>query len=182
MGTPVKEPEFGNDCIACWDAGETPKFVYVMFDGVLKGDPPDSVQVPNGHLFKLEQDPASPCHWHYQETGPTWKVSVWRSAITGNWFVTLDYWLVGSHFHGSIDDCPAEQAIFENTYWNKLIRKGYDGVASILWMDEALDLVEALNMPIEGTMMEYFLIDELVPVYKFCNVRYGINQCVELEP
>lgn len=57
--------EFGNDCLACWGAGLTPKYIYLSISEMQAGnlwlptDPPP----PNG-IWKLTQRPA-PCEWLY---------------------------------------------------------------------------------------------------------------------
>lgn len=182
MGTRIIQPPPGDDCIFCWDADETPKFLYVMFDGVKLGWPFGSKQVPNGHLFKCEQDDERPCQWWYHELGPGWMVDVKRTPANGWWHISLNYIGVGSHFTGFIRECPAEHSIFNNTYLNPAIFRGYDGVATVIWMEAALELVEAMNMPNTQTFLELFTKDELFPVYKFCNTRYGMNQKFLIEP
>jgi len=181
MGTKIPTPEHGNDCAACFSAGETPEFIWVMFDGVKVGDPPGSYQVPNGCLFKCVQSEIDPCLWEYNPSGPGWVCSVYRSVATGRWHVTLTVWAGGSHFTGWRAGCPSEHDIFANVYWSPIWWHGWDGVATIMWMTTVLALLDALVIPQSNTLMEMFLIDELKTVYKFCNRKYSINQCIEIE-
>jgi len=54
--------ELGNDCLTCWAAGETPKYIYANFANIKKGYDwlPWLPEPPNG-LFQLEQ--LTPCLW-----------------------------------------------------------------------------------------------------------------------
>jgi len=63
---PASDPlkEIGSDCSACWNPGETPKFIRAVFTDVTAcpHDPP-LPPAPNGYVFTMEQNPADPCHW-----------------------------------------------------------------------------------------------------------------------
>lgn len=182
MGIKINPPEYGNDCAHCWDPGETPEFIYVMFEGVKKGDVVGSQIPPNGHIFKCIQDPAAPCIFNYNKAGAGWQVEFARAAGTGRWHMKL--WHDGhSHFTGWLPDCPEEHDIWTNLLWTPIFHPGYDGVATVFWLDEARTLMAAMNIPDEsGTFMEFFLKDESDPVYKFCNTRYGINHTILVPP
>jgi len=61
MGLPLPEPEYGNDCLACWPPGETPKFVLMMITGAVGcpfGPPPFD---PANSAWILPQ--TNPCEW-----------------------------------------------------------------------------------------------------------------------
>lgn len=175
MGTPIEEIEYGNDCLLGWEAGNTPKFVYVMFDGVKLGFPVGSKQVPNGVLFKCEQKVGVPCQWFYNEVGPGWMVDVKITADPFRSHISMTYVVGMSHFTGWVPGAFAEHDIFLNTYHDPWRFRGVDGVATIFWMESALELIDAFLLPASGTFLEFFLKDESVPAYKFCNIRLGMN-------
>ncbi len=63
MGVPP-EIEYGNDCLACWAAGKTPRYLYMSLTEIVTGplwlpwmDPP-----PNG-VWQLEQVHLQACNW-----------------------------------------------------------------------------------------------------------------------
>ena len=60
MGNWTQPNPPGNDCIACFTAGETPSKIAVVFADIVLcfGGPPE----PNGE-FILEQNPGVPCEW-----------------------------------------------------------------------------------------------------------------------
>ncbi|MCK4787775.1 MAG: hypothetical protein KAV87_28735, partial [Desulfobacteraceae bacterium] len=53
---------FGDDCLPCHDAGETPNYVFVRFYGIQSC--PGRFPPPNGYLFTCKQTVGDPCIWH----------------------------------------------------------------------------------------------------------------------
>jgi hypothetical protein len=176
MGEKIVPREYGLDCAACWDPDETPLFVWVVFDGVLKGLVAGAEQVQNGHVYKLEQDPLNPCTYYYNWLGAGWKCQFFRSGATGRWHLSL-YYNAFEHFVGNRAGCPAEHDVWSNLYTDPNVSRGYGGVGTVWWGEEVLDLIFALGIPDEeGTFYEVFLIGQTNFVYKFCNVKYALNQ------
>lgn len=172
----------GDDCIACWDAGETPSYIYVIFDGVLKGDVPGAQQPPNGRIFKCDQNVGDPCLFEFNPVGAGWRVQLRRTVAPERWHVSLNFSGL-AHFTGVNAGCPSEHDIWTNILWSPIWWAGYNGVATIFWMEEALELMELMGIPIEpDTFMEFFVKDESKPVYKFCNQRFSINTKAEITP
>jgi len=65
MGIPWPPPDFlrGDDCLACYPAGETPKLLYATVEGVSDcGNYPGVLCDPNG-IWTLTQSPVIPCQW-----------------------------------------------------------------------------------------------------------------------
>lgn len=182
MGTRIIQPPAGNDCIACWPAGETPAHVFVQFSGVKQGDLVGSKQLPNDHLFKCVQDDVVPCDFFYNKDGPGWQISFFRRPQDGRWVISAFYFGVGTHFDDSQPGCPSEHDIWENDNNVPWAFFGWDGIATVIWMKAALELVASMNMPNTATFLELFVKDELFPVYKFCNTRYGMNQKFLISP
>jgi len=58
------EIEYGDDCLACYDADKTPKYIYASFEGIdlCPGQPGGFTGSPN-KTFKLTQDPLNACMW-----------------------------------------------------------------------------------------------------------------------
>jgi len=182
MGIRIEPPVLGNNCLPCWDAGETPGFVYIIFLGVKKGDVPGAQQPPNGEYFKCPQNPLSACEFVCNPGGVGWMVRVWRDPGSGRWFVTLAFDLV-QHFNAWNAGCPSEHDGWSNLLWSPIWWAGYGGFAYIFWLVAARALVESMNIPTdEGTFMEFFMKDGTDPVYKFCNLKYVINQTILLSP
>jgi len=68
MGTETPPPSIpGDNCVLCdsvlWTPGNTPKFIKVTFEGLIKC-PACPVEPPNG-IWWFEQHPAQPCYWLY---------------------------------------------------------------------------------------------------------------------
>lgn len=80
MGIIIDPEERGDDCLACFEAGKTPKFMYAMFGGIGKG-PAWMPMFPVGPAvtFKLTQSVDFPCCWYYM--GDDWWVYYWAVAI-----------------------------------------------------------------------------------------------------
>lgn len=180
MGTRIEPPELCNHCPPCWDANETPKFVWVMFSGVSKGNPLGSEQVPNGHIFKLDIDLTGPCYFSHNMLGAGWRLMFFRSAMTAKWWVSL-YYGPRQHFSGSRPGCPSEFDVWNNLYVDPNVSFGYGGVATVWWGSIVEDTADLLNIPVEpGTFYEVFLKDESKIVLKFANLNYRLNQTIEL--
>lgn len=182
MGIKIEPPEYGNDCLHCWGVGETPEFIYVTFSGVKKGDVPGSEQPPNGDYFKCMQQAGDPCEFVFNPSGFGWMVRLWRAPADGKWFVTLAYDRV-QHFNAWNAGCQSEHAWWSNLLWSPIWWAGWGGWAWIFWLDAARSIVSAMNYPLDGnTNVEFFVKDGTEPVYKFCNLKYGLNQKFLISP
>lgn len=87
MGIPVSEPDYGEDCLACWAAGRTPRTAYAVFTGV-PTCPYYPETVPNNVPLAMSQTVEDPCGW---DTGPltSWRASYATSETAA--FLGLTY-------------------------------------------------------------------------------------------
>lgn len=180
MGIRVVPPEHGDDCAACWSANLTPKFIWVCFLDIVKGNNPACEDPPNGHWFKCEQDAVDACLFTYGDGVSGWFVQTYRSAVTGNWHITLDY--EGSDFFtGFISTCPDIDDVWTNLLNNPAVFCGNGGYGYLFWMDAVVDLIDDLELPNDGnTFVEAHVKNGTTLVYKFCNIGFNMNVKVEL--
>ena len=70
----------GADCLACYDAGKTPNYVFVTFWSIstCSGFP----SVPNGKTFVCLQVPTDPCRWigYLKHLGRDWRAVYWSNT------------------------------------------------------------------------------------------------------
>ena len=61
---PPEPDPFENDCLACYDPGKTPKYLYAIFGGIEhnRNIMPGSLEPPNGS-YRITQDPLRACRW-----------------------------------------------------------------------------------------------------------------------
>lgn len=191
MGEPIPTPpiDYADDCPACtipagplWEAGETPEYMYVYFDGIKKcfwfvDDP------PNGLTFKLHQHETNKCLW-LTEWG-LYRVFLYMAL---GWPLGSKIQVLDSgnqiHFHADSVPCPEETHIFNNTPGHFPPPPDFpEGVAVIHWMGIVLGLVLAFSLPTASTIMhEIFLKDEVQVVHKFCFPKYGMNVKMLMSP
>lgn len=85
---PVEETEHGDDCLACWPAGKTPKFCTATFHDIetCPGEPAP----PNNIPFMLTQQPDSACHFRLDTSwnGMDIRISHLASWPAGGGFVS----------------------------------------------------------------------------------------------
>lgn len=180
MGTPITDPVFGNDCIACWLANETPLYIWAMFNGVSKGNPVGSQQVPNGFIFRMEQDPGNACSFKYNWLGSGWRLQFYRNAGNAKWYLSL-YFDAAEHFLDNNAGCPAEHDIWSNIYTDPNVSPGVGGVGTIWWEETLTDLITSMNVPVDsGTFYEVFLDNTNNFFYKFCNSKFHMNQVIQV--
>lgn len=107
MGIPIDPPIYGDDCLACFAAGETPEYMWLMFSDVLLGDDWQSGDPPAPHGPKLLQQGGNPCLWflndppfYYQfviNVGP-FHISSSFAGGAAQWFA--DTWPGGCLYKG----------------------------------------------------------------------------------
>lgn len=124
----VPDIEFGNDCGACFAAGETPKFMHLEVAGMKNGNlwlpmfgPP-----PNG-LWILTQQP-NPCEWRGAHGTRLWLLWIFipGSRLIGG---VHDVFQV---FHGfDVNNC---HYAFGNLLNDWLTQVFYGGSAQISWV------------------------------------------------
>lgn len=86
------------------------------------------------------------------------------------------------YFHGVHSYFVQEHDVFPNLWGGCAPGQwGTDGFCSLFWLSAASNLVDIMNLPDDGNlMMEFFMKDDTIPVYKFCHRKYGINHTIEI--
>lgn len=177
---------YGDDCLACFPAGKTPKYVWVRFillaSCVPDLDPPCAAP-PNDRVFKLTQDDSVPCFWRY--LSDDW--IIWYYTTFGSPPKTrLDLWdtLGRVHFLALEDACAPEGTVFNNTVLCSMFGAcTHEGIATVTWTQEATNLMAAINMQRgDDVFMELHPLVDGNKIYKFCRLRDATNIAIELEP
>jgi len=179
---PDKPIEYGLDCIAGWEAGVTPKFVYARFAGIEKCPDPDLIP-PNDRTFKVTQEPLTPCDWFYE--GSVWRVEFQVATEPDFVYLVLtDHEAGVTHFEATIAGPPVEGQIYQN---ENLVcdeaHGGKNGIAVVTWTPQATALLEAINLSKgEDLFMELFPLADGKLVYKFCRIAESTNIKILFEP
>lgn len=184
MGTrmPIDSWPVGDECIWFPDPPKTPLKIYVYFFGIktCAGFAPP----PNLHVFTCFQDESSPCFWRNAVAHSHWDVRViYYDFLHETWIALYDENLV-FYFEASVVGFAAEHVVFGNN-WDKCnhVYGGADGCAMLFWHEAALNLINDLVIPNDGeTFLEFMVNDEQQPIYKFCNIKYSLNQKFLVEP
>lgn len=183
---PDEPIEYGDDCLACWPEGETPKHVYARFSNIVKC--PDKnghvcLIPPNDRMFRLTQDPGAACHFKY--IGDVWEIFYWAKLPVdplsrlnlgdkGGW----------TYFWDTEPSCAPEGFVFHNTLLVcGLFQCGKTGIAVVTWSPQATKLLSDINMQKANDLfMELRPRDDGKLVYKFCRVQDATNIKILLEP
>ncbi len=75
MGIRINEFDYGDNCLACYPINLTPKFIMVSLTDIKPGtafNPAVHAPPPN-RIFKMTQEPFSPCEWGIND-GTYWPV------------------------------------------------------------------------------------------------------------
>lgn len=187
MGTPIDVPviEYGPDCNRCpvqFPAGETPRFVYVYFDGIVdcgRSHHP----APNGQTFVLEQIPPNPCNWY--SDGDIWKVDWLPNRIgAGDSLLTLLDHHGAAFFSGSELKCPSDPAIMQNDMHACAgFFAGSEGLALVTRHQQVIALVVQFGLEAGIHLMwEVFHHPDGGIVHKFADLHQRTNIRFKLEP
>jgi len=95
--TELPEPPiiYGNDCLLCFPAGQTPRYMTVFFSGITDcnpDQPPEHTPIPN--IITLEQLHDSPCIWFGAPTEDwhcRYRLNVENVSYIDLWFRTYLY-------------------------------------------------------------------------------------------
>lgn len=93
MGIDVNREDYGDDCLTCFAAGKTPKYLWGSLRDVEKGNGwmPIFPEPPNGD-FMLTQHPVVPCFWSgaiggftitFETAGPGTLIIIWHPIAGG---------------------------------------------------------------------------------------------------
>ncbi|GAI59157.1 unnamed protein product [marine sediment metagenome] len=173
---------YGDDCVGCFPAGKTPKYVYARFSQIEKC--PDPMRVPpNDRVFKLTQNAYSPCNWFYQ--GSTWRVE-WQCAPDPAfvWFWLMDPETGVEYFNENPAGLPDEA----HTYHNETpacddFHGAIGGIATVTWQLETIKLMGLLNIkPQKDLFMEMRPLADGKRIYKYCKLNDATNIAIEFKP
>lgn len=180
MGIRIVQPEIGDPCWCHPVDTLTPRLIYVHFTGLEQC--PGKAQPPNGHTFTCYQDEGQACTWKSDTDAMGWRVYVYYLCGQNQTEILLTDTDDSNYFDGVVNGFAEEHTIFSNIYGGCAPgQNSFNGVATLFWLAAVTWLMEGMGIPDDGnTFMEFFLIDEVHPVYKFCNVKYGVNQCIRL--
>lgn len=177
---------YGDDCLAAFDAGKTPKYLYARFSQIVQCPdlpPGPNFIPPNDRVFKLTQDEGVPCRWAYESSpwyvefdvysGPVRTVLYIRNMLSGTWY-----------FSANETGPPDEGIVYNNTYFTcTTLVWGTGGIATVTWTPQATDLLASLNMAKANDLfMELFPRDDGKLVYKFCRLQDATNVKILFEP
>lgn len=182
MGTRMVENPAGDECINFYDPPNTPSKIYVYFWGI--NQCPGRKAPPNLHLFTLYQSDVHPCEWSIDPSGDGWVIHLTYRVTPQTTILNMTHTGGGLFFDGSFEKPTPEHSIFTNIL-NVCggVTYAVDGFATIFWLDAAFKLIDDLNLPLDGnTFMEFFMKDDTSPVYKFCNLKFVMNQTILITP
>lgn len=178
---PIEEWPVGDRCNCHPQADRTPQKIYAVFSCIEQC--PEFLLPPNDHVFTLYQDEESPCKWANQVNAFGWIVELeWQCALSQVQLL-LYRGELEVYFFGLLSFPVIEHDRFAN-WWVVCggNQTGKKGCGQVFWNEAALELIENLNIPNDGnTFMEFFVAGEDRVVYKFCNVKYGLNQKCAVE-
>ena len=188
MGQRMKDEPivYGDNCLRGFDAGKTPKYVYIRFSQIIKCPDTNGVQFeipPNDRPFKLTQEEAHPCLWEITTTG--WHVILDLQFDFPNTIVWLEHLPDGRVYFWDHPVTPiAEGTVYHNLNLDCLLfRASHSGIAVITWTPQATDLLKSINMAKGNDLfMELFPIDNGQLVYKFCRLKDATNVKILFEP
>ena len=180
MGIKYAPPITGDDCWCHPIPVGTPYIIYVHFWGI--GKCPGHPQPPNGKTFVCYQNEFIPCRWESLWAGTDWKVQVDYLCMGIMTQVVLSNVIGNQYFLGVESFFVAEHDVIPNLFLGCVPNQwGMQGFCSLFWLTAAQQLVEDMNLPDDGKlMMEFFMKDDSIPVYKFCHLKYSINHTIEI--
>lgn len=173
---------YGDDCVAVWPAGKTPKYLYLR-PLLIETCPGAPKLAPNGRVFTLTQHPTAACVFSYDSAD--WDVSADLNAIPDKTSILINSKApVETYFGEQHPETIEEGKVYHNNYVGCPVgRGGFNGIIAITWTPQATELLE--NIVIEkGTdlFMELFPLPDGKLVYKFCRLQDATNVKILFEP
>jgi len=188
MGQRMDKDEivYGDDCLWCFDAGETPKYVYARFLDIGKCPGEwceDNPLPPNDRVFKLTQDDMKPCTWVFQD-------GFWDVVYHAYWpgiagcALLINYmgdW--SSYFRSVFPFGVSCKTFFTNEEECADGTCGVGGYGIVTSKLEALEVMASLNIkPAYDLFMEMRPLSDGKRVYKFCKLKDAMNIAILFEP
>lgn len=177
---PIGDWLVGDACESHPQPENTPKIIYAYFWGIeaCLG----SLVPPNLHVFSLYQDEEDPSKWANVVDGFGWIVELEWDAVADQAVLELYRAPADVYFYGRHALQVYEHDAFANLWWDCIgAQKAKFGCACLFWHERSLELVEGLNLHNDGNLfMEFFITEDLAPVYKFCYLDHFVNEKVLL--
>lgn len=177
---------YNTNCLACFDEGETPKYVYARFSNIQKCpgfECEDMPSPPNDRVFKLTQVDGHPCQWNFEDDD--WDVT-WYAANPPTYGARLiinqkpDWYEYFFGFTLPGDEC---ETFFANEAECTEGTCGVGGWGIVTWRLECLELMESLNIKTaKDLFMEMRPLEDGSKVYKYCKLRDATNIAIKYEP
>lgn len=183
---PEIEIEYGDNCLACFPSGETPKYVYARFSLMEKCTGPgfgNCHTPPNDRMFKLTQHVSIPCAW---------------TLTTGVWTIGYRAWNVANnksrlylyddfsqyYFTQYEPSCQAEGFVYVSVLTcTPGLECTLGGIGVVTWTPQATALLESINMKkARDLFMELRPLANGKLVYKFCRLQDVTNISILFEP
>ena len=187
MGTKINPPpiESGTDCNLCtpalWPVGETPKFMYVYFEGILDCGRSSNTP-PNGQTFKLEQYLPIVCTWiNY---GAIWQIDfIADRSVPNQSRLRLADQFGWSFFVGFGLPCPPEFTLYANAQAVcMLMYAGAAGTALLTWHYELVAIINYFGLELGLDIMhEIFNHPDGDIAHKICSLYYRTNVKFKIE-
>lgn len=179
---PIEHYPYG---VPCWCHPKpvlTPEIIYAYFWEMVQC--PGKLVPPNMHVFPCYQDVVDPCTWYNVPGAYGWKVEIFYMCGQNQTEILLRDLSDNRYFDSVLNEFPNEHTVFNNIFTGCAFNQfAFDGGAFLFWNEALLDLINNMNLPNEGhTFMEIFRTDNDKPVYKLCNIKYGLNQKFLIEP
>jgi len=181
MGLPLTEPEYGDDCLACYAFGTTPKAVCVFISGVVKC-PLLNPTGPLGGAYVLPQIAA--CQW-FINTGRT-LVNYQQNAPGGTTLISQisdGVWVFGWTGLGPCGNFGLNQNVCM-----PLFVEGWQGDAFVdnaPWPATPKMLCDDYGfLPSEDTKTDPYIIQDepaTTVVYRFANPKYSVKVGVKFD-
>lgn len=175
MGIQPQPTEFGNDCLACFSAGETPKWLKCFFAGIERGNNwfPAAGEPPNGY-HDLLQKPGSPCTWN---DDPPVFPSVTYTISGANSFLSCRTSIPVTAFISN----PAVGCVqgFSNNFSTpvgNIFYGGWGHVITSIQIASIIELVTPLADP--NPRMEYFPVSATQAVVRYAGKRDSTLVCM----
>lgn len=173
---------YGDDCLAVFERGKTPKYVYVRFSGIVTC-PGSAPIAPNDRVFKLTQDPENPCAWYYYIA--PWYVYFWYVLWPDLTQIgLLEFVGAWEYFDRQEAGHANEGYVFGNDLAECYVgRGGSKGIAVVTWTQQATALLEAINMQrADDLFMEMRPLADGNLIYKFCRKWDATNIAIKYKP
>lgn len=177
---------YGDDCLTCFEEGETPKYVYARFSNVRKCVEFECIGMPsppNDRAFKLTQMVDHPCWWRFEDDD--WRVTYYavNPPTYGAQLVVLQKpdWI--SYFNGTTLPGSECETFFDNENTCAEGECGSGGIGLVTWRLESLGIMDSLNIKTQNDLfMEMRPLADGKRVYKYCKLKDATNIAIKYEP